>query len=69
MKHCLDIAAEMLGGPDGWQGLLHGDLKSDFQIADMRCRNAGGQLTSRQAIAAIICAWEHANPGKRAYGE
>ena len=65
----VDIAARMLGGENGTAGLLHYDLHSDIRIAETRCCNAGGRLVSRQALSAIILAWEYAHPGETAYGE
>ena len=68
-EQAVDIAARMLCGPGGSAGLLHHDLHSDIQIAEMRCNNAGGRLRSRQALSAIILAWEYAHPGETAYGD
>jgi hypothetical protein len=69
MENHRTIAAKMLGGENGWEGLLHYDLINMLDLANMRCHNAGGRLTSRQAISAIITAWELANQDEVAYGE
>lgn len=62
------IAAEMLAGPDAWDKALNADLYDRISEADALVRRGGGQLGSRQAIAAIIVAWRIQNPGAVAYG-
>ena len=69
MEQAVDIAAHMLGGDDGTAGLLHYDLHSDLEVANLRCRRVGGRLRSRQVIASIILAWEYAHPGEAVYGD
>ena len=63
------IAAEMLAGPDAWDRALNAELYDRISEAERLVRRAGGVLTSRQAIAAIIMAWRIQNPGEAAYGE
>jgi hypothetical protein len=62
------IAAEMLAGVDAWDQALNAELYDRISEAERLVRRGGGQLTSRQAIAAIIVAWQIQNPGVVAYG-
>lgn len=66
------IAANMLGAPDMHSGpRLHFKLYEAIERADNLTRTCGddGMLRSRQAIAAIIVAWELANPSEKALGD
>ena len=64
------IAARLLGTDSG---LLHHDLYETLTLADNRVRRAsrhdGGQLRSRQVVAAIIAAWEMTHLNERVVGE
>ena len=66
-KEYLQIAAKMLG--DGDTGLLNARLADHLEKVSDLCCEAGGQLRSRQIIAAIITSWMIQNPEVRAYGD
>lgn len=61
------IAAELLVGDDGWYGNLEYSLANVIKHAEQMLEGRDAKLRSRQAIAAIIVAWQLANPGKEAY--
>ena len=67
--NALEIAAMMIGGPRVGSGQLHYDLYNTISRATELVSQAGGELRSRQAIAAIIASWEMANPGVSPIGE
>ena len=65
----LEIAEKMLTGRDGGSGgILHFNLYDTIVDADELVRKAGGELRSRQAIAAIIACWKMMNPGVNPVG-
>lgn len=64
METYLEIARVLLEAKEG-QFLRH-DLHNALDRANMMCERAGGELHSRQVVAAIIVAWEMSNPDKSA---
>jgi hypothetical protein len=59
----------MLGGKPGDAGLLHHDLYDLLSNIDVRADLLGGELVSRQVIAAVIEFWKRMNPGEKPLGE
>ena len=67
MSQCHDIAAQLLTGARVWGEALHSDLYDTLTEADKMVSRAGGRLTSRQAISAIIVAWQMQHPYEDPY--
>ncbi len=61
-----EIAASMFGGDPG---LLNYKLCESLSEVARLTEVAGGDLRSRQVIAAIVVDWLRRNPDKRVYGE
>lgn len=59
-----ELVLDILGSAQGRD--LNPGLREALQRAADLVASAGGRLRSRQAIAAIIVAWELANPNERA---
>lgn len=68
IRDCHRIAARILSGDDGRPELLHLGIILCLNEIDDLCRADGGELHSRQVIAAFLFAWRNANPGARPYG-
>jgi hypothetical protein len=61
-----EIAAEMLNLPADQMRAMNRKLYDTITRAEWMIHNAGGELSSRQSIAAIIIAWELAHSNERA---
>lgn len=62
-----EIAAKMIAGPDGWKQALNDDLYNRITDAADLVQRMGGELVSRQAIAAVITCWSMTHPGVPEY--
>lgn len=63
------VAAQMLASDlsNAFPDLLHPSLVNDLGFADSLVKKTGEQLTSRQAVAAIVTGWIRGNPDKVPY--
>lgn len=61
------LAAEMLCPDNAWYGGLNYKLANALNDARLMVESHGGQLRSRQTVAAIIVAWKMAHPGEEPY--
>jgi hypothetical protein len=64
MRECERLALEMIDGPPvGETRELQISLRNELRVADDLCKELGGELRSRQAVAAMVVSWRARNPG------
>ena len=68
-RKCHAIAVQMLGYPEGNEGLLNANLCEKLTLLDDMCRRAGGQIISRQIVALAITDFQQNNPGVKLIGD
>ena len=68
-KRALRVAAQILAGEGGDEGLLNAKLCQEIEEVFAMCRRVKSDLRSRQVIASIIWIWQKLNPNEKSYGE